>query len=250
MKRNRHFTLIELLITIAIIAILAGMLLPALNSAREKARTIMCTSNLKQIGMGVSMYANRCDDWLIPSTSAYYAAATGAQNFYEAMPELNNGKSFNSTDYAKTPKMLYCPSDPGDVCFTNGLQSRLLGYCANQRLGGQTDGNIWYKPRKFSTCRRPSKIMISVDSQGGGGGNTYLNKERNGPIVDGPVSQNSVSNMFIGNVYIGMHHGAKRHNMRGNYLLADGHSASIYLKGYTDSELLVLHGANPNSAWR
>lgn len=72
-----HFTLLDLLIVIAIITILAGMLLPALNKAREKARSITCSNNQKQINMAIIAYQQDSDDYFPPyktidTTQRYY----------------------------------------------------------------------------------------------------------------------------------------------------------------------------------
>ena len=63
-QKKTVFTLIELLITIAIVGILAALLMPALSSAQASAKTLICLNNLKQIGNMINYYSTDWDGWL------------------------------------------------------------------------------------------------------------------------------------------------------------------------------------------
>ena len=159
-ESRRGFTLIELLVVIAIIAVLIALLLPAVQSAREAARRIQCTNNLKQIGLAFMNYESANQVFspttiLIPTPNggvATWAFQSSWSAFARSAPFLEQGNFYNAINFSLTYSdptnttvsdtpltFLFCPSDPGSHIDDTTLGDTLTATTSY----GTCDGD-WY----------------------------------------------------------------------------------------------------------
>ncbi len=225
-KRSKKFTLIELLVVIAIIAILASLLLPALNSTREKGRSAACIGNLKQCGMLQLMYAQDNND-----------------TFTMTMEHLKSGEYRSwlgflwHAGYTKNLRSAFCPSSFHEFSFQNKISSDEL-LCYGMLLWGKNaNHNVSYKLSYQGKNRiPPSARALLMDANRMKSSGEWIPAYAVESIqYDGRPTE-TLPAVPADTKYVGyMRHG----NQGVNTVFFDGHAAS-FLPSYRKNEIWYI----------
>lgn len=146
MGKQSSFTIIELLIVIAVIAILAALLLPALNKAKEKAKQVQCIGNLKQLGLATMSYHQDNDKYIFLGVSPYYWSECLAEN-----------------GYIKNETLFRCPSWAPEYYhkyYTYGIHD-YWDYLSDSSILNVDDKSYFLCPNRV---RIPSKYFVYGDT--------------------------------------------------------------------------------------